>query len=264
MMRVGVVGAAGRMGSEACKAVANATDMELVFAVDKNNIGDAVRDWAGVGAGDVRVTADLEKTIYSSPADAIVDFTHPSFAAKNAIVALSHGAIPVVGTSGLSQDSLDEIERACEDTGKPALYIPNFAIGAVLMMQFAQRAAAYFPSAEVIELHHNKKADAPSGTAVRTCELIASSRTSDPAKDSTEVIKAAGARGGTIGGVPVHSVRLPGLLAHQMVIFGGPGEVLTIRHDSMDRASFMQGVLLALRKCSSQSGLVIGLENVME
>lgn len=263
-MRVGVVGAAGRMGREVCKAVANAEDMELVFAVDKTAIGNAVRDWAGERAGNVRVTADLEKTFYSTPADAIVDFTHPEAAAENAVVALAHGAIPVIGTSGLSQESLAEIERACKDTGKPALYIPNFAIGAVLMMQFARRAAAYFPNAEVIELHHNKKADAPSGTAVRTCELIASSRKNEPDQDPTEVTKAEGARGGKIENVPVHSVRLPGLLAHQVVIFGGPGEALTIRHDSMDRSSFMQGVLLALRKCHAHSGLVIGLENLMD
>lgn len=263
-MRVGVVGAAGRMGREVCKAVTNSNDMELAFAVDTNGAGERVSQWAGDASADLIVTANLESALAEKSVDAIVDFTHPNAAEANATAALSNRAIPIIGTSGLSEDSLNAIRRACAESNLPALYVPNFAIGAVLMMKFSQEAAKYFPDAEVIELHHNKKADAPSGTAMRTAELIAESRTDDPSKDPTEVQKAEGARGGNVKGVHVHSVRLPGLLAHQQVIFGGPGEVLTIRHDSMDRASFMQGVLLAIRKCKTLNGLAIGLESVME
>jgi 4-hydroxy-tetrahydrodipicolinate reductase len=264
MMRVGVVGAAGRMGREVCKAVANAQDMELAFAVDKNGVGERVSQWADQTSADLVVSANLDTSLAEKNVDAIVDFTHPNAAEENATKALRSGAIPIIGTSGLSGDSLNAIRRACAESNLPALYVPNFAIGAVLMMKFSQEAAKYFPDAEVIELHHNKKADAPSGTAMRTAEMIAESRKSDPSKDPTEVQKAEGARGGEVQGVHVHSVRLPGLLAHQQVIFGGPGEVLTIRHDSMDRASFMQGVLLAIRKCKSLSGLAVGLESVMQ
>ncbi len=263
-MRVGVAGAAGRMGREVCKAVVEAPDMQLVFAVGKNKLGEPVREWAGEAAGDLRVTENLSAELYTKGADVIVDFTHPTCAADNALLALGHGAIPIIGTSGLTEASLDKLKQACEDTNLPALYIPNFAIGAVLMMKFCKEAAKYYPDAEIIELHHNKKADAPSGTAMRTADLIANARRSEPAPDPTELQKAEGARGANVENVRIHSVRLPGLLAHQQVLFGGPGELLTIRHDSTDRTSFMQGVLLAIRKSQTQSGLVTDLESLLE
>ncbi|MBA3726883.1 MAG: 4-hydroxy-tetrahydrodipicolinate reductase, partial [Armatimonadetes bacterium] len=168
-----------------------------------------------------------------------------------------------IGTSGLSAPELSQLRKSSEERGVPALYIPNFAIGAVLMMKFASEAAKYMPECEIIELHHEKKADAPSGTATRTAELIAAHRLRRPDKGRSDMIRVEGVRGGAIGETPIHSVRLPGLLAHQMVIFGGTGEVLTIRHDSMDRSSFMGGVLFALRAFQGREGLIVGLESLL-
>lgn len=257
-MKVGVIGASGRMGRETCATILAAQDMELVFGVDHKNSGNLV---AGT---DLRLTNDLIGELLRTKPDAVVDFTHPSSAAAHAVEALRAGAIPIIGTSGLSDSALEAVRNACDETGLPALYIPNFAIGAVLMMKFAAEAAKHLPEAQIIEMHHDRKVDAPSGTAIRTAELIASNRARPPKKPATEVIKVDGAVGGTYRDTPIHSVRLPGLVAHQLVLFGGPGEVLTIRHDSLDRSSFMQGVLLALRKCKSLTGLVIGLENLLD
>jgi 4-hydroxy-tetrahydrodipicolinate reductase len=244
MIKVGVLGAKGRMGSEVSRTVDAAPDLELAAAVD---VGDARDPLAGC--------------------DVIVDFTHPGAVMDNLRWCLEHGRSVVVGTSGFDDARLAEV-RDClgESPSARALIVPNFSIGAVLMMYFAAKAAPFFESAEIIELHHAAKADAPSGTATRTASLIAEARSGGglgPPPDAT-VSEVAGARGATLDGVRVHSVRLAGLLAHQEVLLGGHGEILTIRHDSMDRSSFMPGVLLAVRGVGSlQPGLTVGLDGML-
>ena len=244
MIKVGVLGAKGRMGSEVSRTVEVAPDLELAAAVD---VGDARDPLAGC--------------------DVIVDFTHPGAVMDNLRWCLEHGRSVVVETSGFAEARLAEVrDWLGESPSARALIVPNFSIGAVLMMYFAAKAAPFFESAEIIELHHAAKADAPSGTATRTASLIAEARTGGdlgPSPDAT-VSEVAGARGATLDGVRVHSVRLAGLLAHQEVLLGGHGEVLTIRHDSMDRSSFMPGVLLAVRGVGSlPPGLTVGLDGML-
>lgn len=265
VIRVGIIGAAGRMGREVCRAVDAAPDMELVFAVDRREVGTSIREFTSPHAPDITITNQLESALASKPkADAAVDFTHPSVAAMHAILCLRHGVVPVIGTTGITPQDLANIKVEAQEQNLPAFVIPNFAIGAVLMMQFARQTARYMPECEIIELHHEKKADAPSGTAIRTAELIAEARQRPPEVPKTEVMKISGVRGGVLSDVPIHSVRLPGLLAHQEVIFGGPGEVLTIRHDSLSRESFMTGVLHTLRNFHKHQGLVVGLEKLLD
>ena len=265
LINIGVVGAAGRMGAEVCKTIAAAPDMELVFAVDRRHTGISIREITSADTPDIKITGQLADAIESAgKIDAIVDFTHPDHACKHGLTALERSVAPIIGTSGLSKGDLNSLSSKAEEKGVPAFHIPNFAVGAVLMMKFAQEAARFLPECEIIELHHEKKVDAPSGTAIRTAELIESARRRKPEVPKTEVVKLEGARGGMLAETPIHSVRLPGLLAHQEVIFGGPGEVLTIKHDSMDRGSFMAGVLLALRNFQGHKGLVVGLENLLE
>jgi 4-hydroxy-tetrahydrodipicolinate reductase len=244
MIKVGVLGAKGRMGSEVCRTVEAAPDLELTAAVD---VGDARDPLAAC--------------------DVTVDFTHPGAVLDNLRWCLSHGLNAVVGTSGFDETRLAAVADWLGDAPSArALIVPNFSVGAVLMMSFAEQAARFFESAEVIELHHAAKVDAPSGTAVRTASLIAAARAAanlGPSPDAT-VTEADGARGAIVDGVRVHSVRLAGLLAHQEVLLGGHGEVLTIRHDSLDRSSFMPGVLLAVRGIAGlPPGLTVGLQGLL-
>ena len=244
MIKVGVLGAKGRMGSEVCRTVESAADLELAAAVDVGDARDPLAD-----------------------CDVVVDFTHPGAVMDNLRWCLGHGRNVVAGTSGFDQARLAAVrDWLGEPPSARALIVPNFSIGAVLMMYFAAKAAPFFESAEIVELHHAAKADAPSGTATRTASLIAEARASaelGPPPDAT-VSEVAGARGATLDGVHVHSVRLAGLLAHQEVLLGGHGEILTIRHDSMDRSSFMPGVLLALRGVGSlPPGLTVGLDGML-
>jgi 4-hydroxy-tetrahydrodipicolinate reductase len=244
MIAVGVLGAKGRMGSQVGATVEAAQDLRLTAQVD---VGDALELLAG--------------------ADVAVDFTHPGAVMDNLRWCISHGIIPVVGTSGFDEPRLAEVrELLAGQPGSRALVVPNFSVGAVLMMRFAAQAAPFFESAEVIELHHAGKVDAPSGTSSRTAAMIAAARSAagaGPSPDAT-VTAADGARGAEVDGVHVHSVRLAGLVAHQEVLLGGHGEVLTIRHDSLDRASFMPGVLLAVRGAASlPAGLTVGLDGLL-
>jgi 4-hydroxy-tetrahydrodipicolinate reductase len=244
MIKVGVLGAKGRMGSEVCRTVNAAGDMELAAGVD---VGDTRDPLAGC--------------------DVVVDFTHPAAVLDNLRWCLAHVRNVVVGTSGFDEARLAVVQDWLgEAPSARALIVPNFSIGAVLMMHFAEQAARFFESAEVIELHHAAKVDAPSGTASRTASLIAAARAGaqlGPPPDAT-VSEMAGARGAVVDGVRVHSVRLAGLLAHQEVLLGGHGEILTIRHDSMDRSSFMPGVLLAVRGVASlPPGLAVGLGGML-
>jgi 4-hydroxy-tetrahydrodipicolinate reductase len=256
-IRVAVAGACGRMGRETCKAISGADDMELVGACDVSLVGSSLADLVE-GVPDVRVVDDLEAVIADAKPDVIVDFTTPAVVLDNIRKAV-RGATPiVVGATGVGpKDVVAEDERA-RNAGTGILIVPNFAIGAVLMMKFAQEAAKFLPGVEIIELHHDRKLDAPSGTALITASMIAESRgetaSSQPQPD---------ARGAEYKGVRIHSVRLPGLVAHQEVIFGGVGQTLTIRHDSLDRTSFMPGVLLAVRKAKDIRGLVYGLDKIL-
>jgi len=244
-IRVGVLGARGRMGAEVCRAVDAADGMAVVVAVD---VGDRLLDVA------------------DAKAEVVVDFTHPDVVLDNVRFCVDNGIHAVVGTSGFGQDKLDTVAGWLADKpGVGVLIAPNFALGAVLSMKFAQLAARYYPSAEIIELHHPRKADAPSGTAAYTARLIAAARAEaglGTAPDAT-TSEVDGARGALVDDVRVHSVRLTGLVAHQEVLFGGEGETLTIRHDSLDRNSFMPGVVLGVREILSRPGLTVGLENVL-
>ncbi len=245
MIKVGVLGAKGRMGAEVVKAVTEAADLELVAALD---LGDSL------------------ETLKTSGAQVVVDFTTPDSVMANLEFLANNGIHAVVGTTGFDADRIAKLEKLVAANPKVGVLIaPNFAIGAVLMMEFATKAAKYFESAEIIELHHPNKVDAPSGTAARTAELMSKARKGaglDAMPDATST-SLDGARGATVGDIPVHSVRLRGLIAHQEVLLGGLGETLTIRHDSLDRAGFMPGVLLGVRSVISKPGLTVGLEKFM-
>jgi len=263
-VRVAVAGAAGRMGRAAIRAIAREPDLVLVGAIGRtNNIGKDAGEVAGAGRLGVPVSADLERTLRNG-VDVLLDFTPGAAAVDHARVAIPTGVAPVIGGTGITPQQINDLSRLCEEQRIGAIVAPNFAIGAVLMMEFARQAARYFPHAEIIELHHDRKRDAPSGTAVKTAALISTARGKEPVPAVKEEEMVPGARGGRAEGVPVHSVRLPGLVAHQEVIFGGPGQTLTIRHDSISEESFMPGMLLAVRRVGSLPGLVYGLEKLLE
>lgn len=254
MIQVAVAGSAGRMGTTIVNAVEKADDMKLVCGIDPHGHEAAFP-----------VYPDIAAAIKNEKIDVLVDFTQPDVVAGNLSIALPQGIDCVVGTTGLAQKTLEELASTAP-AGTCLFYAPNFTTGAVLMMEFAKIASAYFPEAEVIEYHHAKKKDAPSGTAVRTAQIIAEARntTSDAPGKETEIPGAEGARGALIDGVPVHSVRSMGYVASQEVIFGSLGQSLTIRHDSWDRESYMPGVLLGIRSVGTRSGLIVGLENFMK
>lgn len=262
-MRIGVVGAGGRMGAEVCRAVAAAEDLELVAAVDPGVAGRRLGEVAGLdGAAAEVVVADHLDALTAAGTEVAVEFTGPATVADNLVWLLEHGLHAVVGATGLTDADLRRVREVAATSAGNALIAPNFAIGAVLLMRFAADAAQHLPHVEVVELHHDGKVDAPSGTALRTAELIAGARHQVPEAPAGDEAHP-GARGATHAGVRVHSVRLPGLVAHQEVIFGGQGQTLTIRHDSLDRTSFMPGVLLACRGVQALDGVVVGLDHLL-
>ena len=254
MIKVAVAGYAGRMGSAVVDAVTAADNMNVVCGIDPH-----------AKEAPFPVFDTLAEALDATDVDVLVDFTQPNVVAGNLSVALPRGVDCVVGTTGLSNETLEGL-AASAAPGTCLFYAPNFTTGAVLMMEFAKAAAPYFPEAEVIEYHHCNKKDAPSGTAVRTAEIIAKARAprvSEAPGRETEIAGAEGARGALIDGVPVHSVRSMGFVASQEVIFGSLGQTLTIRHDSWDRTSYMPGVLLGIRSVGERDGLIVGLENFM-
>jgi 4-hydroxy-tetrahydrodipicolinate reductase len=243
-MRVGVLGAKGKVGATMVQAVEQAED--LTFS-------------AGVDAG------DSLSAFVDSQTDVVIDFTHPDAVMDNLKFLINNGIHAVVGTTGFTDERVKQVESWLADRPDVAVIIaPNFAIGAVLSMHFAKQAARFFESVEVIELHHPHKADAPSGTAARTAQLIAEARKDLPPNPDATSTGLEGARGADVDGIPVHSVRLAGLVAHQEVLFGTLGETLTIRHDSIDRTSFVPGVLLAVRRVRERPGLTVGIEPLLD
>lgn len=258
-IRVGVVGATGKMGREILKAVTNDPATEVIFGVGLVDEPTTIT----VEGREIPVTADLDSALSANDVDVVIDFTNADAFRQNASVTLAHGVHLVSGTTGLKHEELEKWGEEAAAQGKCFFYAANFAIGAVLMMRFAEEAAKFMPEVEIIELHHDQKKDAPSGTAVATAQRIAKVREAHEQGLPGEVETLAGARGANVEGMHIHSVRLPGYNAHQEVIFGGLGQTLTIRHDSINRESFMPGILFATKRVAGRVGLVEGLDTIM-
>ncbi len=241
-----VMGCCGKMGLTLCHHLLTHKDYQLAAAVDTENIGKDIGTQAGLKTAIVQITNNLSETISKNKIDIAIDFTQPNTVVENASICLSNGIATIIGTTGITQEGLKQLETLALAHKTAALIVPNFAIGAILMMEFAKKAAKYMPKVEIIEQHHDQKLDMPSGTALKT---------------RTEILNSLGkSKEGSLDLVPIHSVRLPGLVAHQEVIFGSLGQTLTIRHDSLNRESFMPGIDLALEQIKTIKGLEIGLK----
>ena len=270
LIPVVVNGAAGKMGREVIKAVHQAEDMTIVGAVDQNPtyLGQDVGEIAGCGAIEIPILNDLQSVLVLATQEKIqgvmVDFTHPDSVYENVRSAIAYGVRPVVGTTGLSPQQINDLADFADKSSTGVLIIPNFSIGVVLLQQAAIQASQYFDHVEIIELHHNQKADAPSGTAIKTAEMMSDlgKTYNQPLVEEKETL--AGAKGCVAGdNIRIHSVRLPGLIAHQEVIFGASGQIYTLRHDTSDRSCYMPGVLLSIRKITELKSLVYGLEKII-
>ena len=255
MIRVGVIGATGKVGAEVCHAVHAADDLELAGGISQSKAGAKASEALGLGDSDLVLAGEL-KAFEEAGVEVAVDFTKGEYAPEHVAWAIEHEVHIVVGTTGF------EVDQAWADAPVGVFVAPNFAIGAVLMQRFASEAAKHLPAVEIVELHHDGKADAPSGTAAATADAVAAARPDAWTGPSTESIP--GVRGGERAGIRIHSIRLPGLVAHQEVILGGQGQTLTIRHDSMDRTSFVPGVLMAIRWVPSHPGLTVGLDRILD
>lgn len=262
-IKVVVSGALGKMGQETVKTVLNDEELKLVGLVDIKGEGQAISAVSTVRDCDLPVDNNLSRVIKLYSPDVLIDFTNPQSVYSNARTALQNNVNCVLGTTGLNDMEIDQLAKLSAEKGKGVAVIPNFAIGAVLMMKFAREAAKYFSEVEIIELHHDQKVDAPSGTAIKTAEMIRENRQFKAPRNLKEYEKIAGSRGGDDGGIRIHSIRLPGLVANQEVIFGGPGQTLIIRHDTIDRSSFMPGVVMAAKKIVQIKSLVLGMEKLM-
>ena len=249
MIRVAVCGSNGKMGKEVVKAVLNQPNMELIAKIDIIN-------------GDYTSIEEASKAVKF---DILVDFTQPKSIYENALFCLNNNIKPVIGTTGLKDEEITELKRLSTEKNVACLIAPNFSTGAVLMMMFAQKAAKYFDNAEIIELHHNQKKDAPSGTAVKTALMMSEAKSDFTTNNCPEVETIQGARGGnSYSNIHIHSVRMPGYIASQEVILGEEGQILKIRHDSMNRECYMKGVILAINHVNEHNGFVYGLENIMQ
>ncbi len=263
-IKIVVAGPRGRMGQEAVSLVHNTEHFELVGVLDRKNNGGNLSELDGFNGISAPIYSDIEECLHELRPDVLIDLTTPEVGMKHAVTALKSGVRPVVGTTGFSKEDLEELNRLCQEKELGCIIAPNFAVGAILMMKFSQMAAKYFSDVEIIELHHDKKLDAPSGTAVKTADMIAQVRQEKQQGHPNEIETHRGARGANIEGMRIHSVRLPGLIAHQQVIFGAEGQTLTIRHDSYNRASFMSGVKMAVENVMKLDVLVYGLENILD
>ena len=261
-MKVCVCGACGKMGSEVVRTINKEDDMVLAGAVDAFHVGESIGDIAGTD--DVIVVSDnLKKVLEDSKPDVMVELTSPKSVYENAKTALECGVPVVIGATGLKTEQVATLEKIALDKGIAVLWATNFAIGAILMMEFATKAAKYFKNVEIVEYHHDNKLDAPSGTSLTTAGLIEKVRESRKQGNPEEKELVSGARGAEVDGFRIHSVRLPGFVAHQEVIFGDVGQVLTIRHDSMNRESFMPGVMMACRNIIGKKGFIEGLDKLI-
>jgi 4-hydroxy-tetrahydrodipicolinate reductase len=256
-------GAAGKMGREITRAIAGVPDLELVGAVDLIRVGEDAGLLAGIRPLGITVSDSLPEMLARKKAHVLADFTSPLAVMENIKLALQHRVPAVVGTTGLGDDELQSIRQWVEQYATGAIIAPNFALGAVLMMKMVQLCARYFTAVEIIEMHHDEKLDAPSGTALQTARLIGDS-IGAVMQEREKFEKIPGARGGRVSGIPVHSVRLPGLVAHQEVIFGGAGQLLTLRHDAFTRECFIPGLLLAIRRAPRNEKFIFGIENLLD
>lgn len=262
-INVAVMGASGKMGREICKGVLNEPGLNLVAAFDVMNQGYDIGSLIGVSPIGVEIERKYNKSV-NRRIDVLIDFTNAQALLSNIDKVIEDGINVVIGTTGLTDIEISTIGERAKKANVGIFMAPNFAIGAVLMMKFAMEAAKYLPHVEIIELHHDQKLDAPSGTAIKTLSEISKVRKPFSQGADQEYEKIAGSRGGDYEGIRIHSVRLPGLVAHQEVLFGGMGQTLTIRHDSISRESFIPGIMLAVKKVPTWQGLVYGLENILE
>lgn len=262
-IKVLVVGALGKMGIETARAIYNDPDLDLVGLIDIRARSEKFSELTGIKGVDMQVENELGSFLESNRIDAMIDFTNPEVVYKNIDLCLGKKINCVIGTTGLSDEELKTLDRKALDNQVGLAVIPNFAIGAVLMMKFAREAAAYMQDVEILELHHNQKMDSPSGTAIKTAEMIGEKLIRKPALNPHEFEKIKGARGADHDSIKIHSIRLPGLVAHQEVIFGGMGQTLTIRHDAYDRSGFMPGVVMVTKRILDIKGLVYGLDKLL-
>jgi 4-hydroxy-tetrahydrodipicolinate reductase len=254
VIRVGVIGATGRVGAEVCRAVHAEADMDLVAGISRSKAGEKASEALGLESSGMILAENLDSFVEAG-VEVAVDFTGAEWAPEHVEWAIEHGVHIVVGTTGF------DVDDAWRGAPVGVFVAPNFAIGAVLMQRFAREAARHLPAVEIVELHHDGKADSPSGTAAATAEAVAAARSESWAGPTSESVP--GVRGGERAGVRIHSIRLPGLVAHQEVIFGGQGQTLTIRHDSTDLTSFVPGVLMAIRWVPDHPGLTVGLDAIL-
>jgi 4-hydroxy-tetrahydrodipicolinate reductase len=263
MLRIVLAGICGKMGRAVGRQLIEEDDFEIVGGVDINFVGEDIGNILNLKPMGIYVHNDLETVLKETNPDVLLDFTNPKVVMSNIEIALKNGINAVIGTTGITEEDVPKIEELSREKGASIIIAPNFSIGALLLMKFAAEAAKYFPDVEIIEYHHDQKLDSPSGTAIKTAELIL--KNNDIKSTPTgEFEKIPGARGGNLGGIKIHSVRLPGFLAHQEVILGSKGQVLTLRHDSLTRESFFYGINYALRKIKSIKGVVYGLENILD
>ncbi|MGJ9382017.1 4-hydroxy-tetrahydrodipicolinate reductase [Salipaludibacillus sp. CF4.18] len=264
MIHIVIAGPRGNMGKEAVKMVSAEESFQLTAVVDRHHNGFQMRDVEGMEPLDVPIFEDMEQCFQQVTCDVLIDLTSPEVGKKHMVTAFDYGVRPVVGTTGFSDEDISQLSQIAEEKKIGAIIAPNFAIGAILLMKFSKMAAKYLPDVEIIEQHHDRKLDAPSGTAVKTAQMISEVR--EPKKqghpDEKEQLK--GARGAEYDGMRIHSVRLPGLVAHQEVIFGGEGQSLKLRHDSFNRTSFMPGVKLACETVMGLTVLIYGLDQIVE
>ena len=265
-MKINVIlaGPRGRMGSQAVEMILeNKDQFNLAACIDRKNNGMHLKDIEGLPDLSIPIFEDPEECFQETEADVFIDLTIPETGYRNTKAAILHNIRPVVGTTGFTEEQIRDLSSICEEKQLGAIIAPNFAIGAVLMMKFSKMAAAYFPDVDIIEKHHDQKLDAPSGTAVKTAELMKETRDSKKQGHEDEQETLPGARGAEVDGMRIHSVRMPGLVAHQEVIFGGKGQTLTIKHDSINRDSFMEGIKFSVKQVMDLEKLVYGLENIL-
>jgi 4-hydroxy-tetrahydrodipicolinate reductase len=264
VIKVAVIGASGRMGKEVVKMVLGDPELQLVAAVNRSMQGIDVGVLVNNEACGIMMTSGVEEAFASTNPDVVVDFTGPHSAAIHTELAIQYGVRPVIGTTGFTPQDIERLDKQSSEQGIGGIIAPNFSIGAILMMKFAAQAAKYMPHLEIIEYHGDQKLDAPSGTAIKTAELIAEQRQELRQGNPSEEETLEGARGGYYNGFRIHSVRLPGIFAQQEVIFGGFGQTLKIRHDSYDRAGYMPGVNIAIKKVMDVRGIVYGFEHFID